>query len=60
MKAGIAAMEREREATSPPRPLRISQDAGLPVVLAAAVMLVLVGVTHGLAPAAIASGWDFC
>jgi hypothetical protein len=44
MKAGIAAMKREHEAT---RPSPTSQYMGAPVVFAAAVMLVLVGVTIG-------------
>jgi len=47
MKAGIAAMEREREATSPSRRFAFPRMAGFPIVLTAAVMLVLVGVTIG-------------
>lgn len=44
MKAGIAAIEREREATRPSPRLAIP---GTPVVIAAAVILVLVGVIIG-------------
>jgi len=47
MKAGIAAMDREREATSPSRRFAFPRMAGFPIVLTAAVMLVLVGVTIG-------------
>jgi len=47
MKAGLAAMERERESTNPSRRFAIPRVPGFPVVLTAAVMLVLVGVTIG-------------
>ena len=48
MKAGIAAIERERAATSPPSTRFVfPRMPGFPVVVGAAVMLVLVGVTIG-------------
>jgi hypothetical protein len=47
MKAGIVAMEREREGARPSPRFAFPRMAGFPVVLTAAVMLVLVGVTIG-------------
>src|ERR1019366_5636226 len=47
MKAGIAAMEREREATHPSHRFAFTGMPGVPVMFAAAVILVLVGVTIG-------------
>jgi hypothetical protein len=47
MKAGIAAMERERAGGSPSPGFAFPKMPGFPVVLTAAVMLVLVGVTIG-------------
>ena len=47
MKAGIAAIEKEREAARPSPRFVFPRMPGFPVVLAAAVMLTLVGVTLG-------------
>jgi hypothetical protein len=45
MKAGMASLEREREAARPAPRLAFPRLAGFPVVLAAAAMLALAGVT---------------
>lgn len=47
MKAGIAAIEKEREVTTPSPRFVFPRLPGFPVVLAAAVTLVLAGVTIG-------------